>query len=285
MRKKIVNLFLIVAITICLTACGKSGYSILSKELKASDLSIEDFKWETNSSKCNSLDCYVLSLTNNSKYDIIGVDFSYKVKDDVTNDELLVYEDFMKKHDSIIDEEDTAKDVTLRTNKNVLVKKGEQITGLGLTIGFQDLFWYDYPTEAQFKLMEPKELQIGIVSGKKLYIAYYNFQSKTWKLDENQVDVDIWAKEKIGKTLNKPNVEHFMVIYDEEDIFKAYAYGATKETYKKYVEELKNEGFKEDDEYSSISTSRFEGTNTDENTVEVWYYESEQRMIISIYKY
>ena len=86
MSKKIISLFLLIIMVFGLTACEKSednggSNSIASKGLKASDLSIEDFKWETNSSKCNGYDCYVVSLTNNSKYDIIGVDFSYKVKD------------------------------------------------------------------------------------------------------------------------------------------------------------------------------------------------------------
>ena len=47
--------------------------------------------------------------------------------------------------------------------------------------------------------MEPKELQIGIVSGNKLYIAYYNFKGKSWKLDEKTVVVDEWTKNEICK--------------------------------------------------------------------------------------
>ena len=55
MSKKIISLFLLIVMVFGLTSCGKSednggSNSIASKELKASDLSIEDFKWETNSS-------------------------------------------------------------------------------------------------------------------------------------------------------------------------------------------------------------------------------------------
>ncbi len=285
MSKKIISLFLLIVMVFGLTACGKSednggSNSIASKELKASDLSIEDFKWETNSSKCNGYDCYVVSLTNNSKYDIIGVDFSYKVKDSVSESQLNVYDKFMKDHDGYIEEDDSPKDVTLGANKNVLVQKGEQISGLNLTVGFKNWFWYDYPTDEQFNLMEPKELQIGIVSGNKLYIAYYNFKGKSWKLDKKTVVVDEWTKNEIGKKLNKPNGQHFVVKTDDDEEFEIYSYGVTKDMYKEYVQNLKTSGFNEDDSYSS----HFEGTNSDGYTVEVYHYENEKTLSISIEK-
>ena len=82
--------------------------------LKASDLSIDDFKWETNRAKYNGADCYSFSLTNNSDYDIIAVEFTYKVKDDVNDSDLVVYDEFMKSHDGYIEEDDSPRDVILR---------------------------------------------------------------------------------------------------------------------------------------------------------------------------
>ena len=95
MKKTILTILLGVLLIFSMTGCGGKNNSngiLGNKSLKASDLSIEDFKWETVSGKCDGYDCYVLSLTNNSKYDIIGVNFSYKVKDEVTNSQLNVYE-------------------------------------------------------------------------------------------------------------------------------------------------------------------------------------------------
>ena len=55
MKKKILSIVMLVVITLCLTACGDNQsdnkQSIFSKELKTSDLSIEDFNVETGKTK------------------------------------------------------------------------------------------------------------------------------------------------------------------------------------------------------------------------------------------
>ena len=239
MKKKILTILLGIFMIFSITGC-KEKINLANKTLKTSDLSIEDFKFETVSGKCDGYDCYVLSLTNNSKYDIIGVNFSYKVKDGVTDSQLKVYEEFMNEHDGYIEEDDSPKNATLIAEKNKLVQKGEQLTDLRFTVGYEDLAWYAYPTDEQFNLMEPKELQLGIISGIKLYIAYYNFEDKSWKLDQNTVDVDIWPNTEIAKKISKPNGKHHVIVTDEEDEFKIYSYGITKDIFKEYIETLKS---------------------------------------------
>lgn len=251
-----------------------------NKSLKASDLSIEDFKWETVSGKCDGYDCYVLSLTNNSKYDIIGVNFSYKVKNGVSDSELSVYDEFMKNHDGYIEENDSPKNVTLIGEKNKLVQKGEQLTDLRFTVGYEDSAWYDYPTDEQFNLMDPKELQLGIISGNKLYIAYYNFTTKSWKLDQNTTDADTWPDSEIAKKISKPNEKHHVIITDEKDEFKIYSYGITENIYEEYIDSLKSKGFVQDESY----TSHFEGKDENGYEVTVWFNDTEESLSIRIDK-
>ena len=77
---------------ISLTGCGKNSNNsneksdggIFSKSLKTSDLDIKNFSYNTEASKCSGYDCYVMSLENNSKYDLIGVQFTYGVKKDAS---------------------------------------------------------------------------------------------------------------------------------------------------------------------------------------------------------
>ena len=278
MKKTILTILLSVLMIFSITGCGEKNNSnniLGNKSLKASDLSIEDFKWETVSGKCDGYNCYVLSLINNSKYDIIGVNFSYKVKDEVTDNQLNVYEEFMKEHDGYIDENDSPKNVTLIGEKNKLVQKGEQLTDLRFTIG-----WYDYPTDEQFNLMEPKELQLGLISGNKLYIAYYSFKDKSWKLDQNIVDVDTWPNTDIAKKISKPNEKHHVIITDDENEFEIYSYGITKDIYKEYTETLKANGFIQDEDYSSY----YEGKDKDGYEVTVWFNNIEESLSIRIEK-
>lgn len=262
---------------------GGNDISIGSKKnvLKASDLSIEDFEWETNRTKYNGADCYSFSLTNNSEYDIIAVEFTYKVKDDVNDSDLVVYDEFMKDHDGYIEEDDSPKDVILRGSKNALVAKGEQLTGLRFTVGFQNWSWYDYPTDEQFDLMEPKEMQIGVIGKDNiLYIAYYDFKDEAWLLDENTKPVDTWSEKEIAKKISKPNEEHHVVTTDDEDEFNVYSYGIKVDEYNRYVESLKTAGFEEE----SNSSSYFEGKDANGYVVELWYYSDEERLSIGIEK-
>lgn len=283
MKKTILTILLSVLMIFSITGCGEKNNSnniLGNKSLKASDLSIEDFKWETVSGKCDGYNCYVLSLINNSKYDIIGVNFSYKVKDEVTDNQLNVYEEFMKEHDGYIDENDSPKNVTLIGEKNKLVQKEEQLTDLRFTIGYEDSAWYDYPTDEQFNLMEPKELQLGLISGNKLYIAYYSFKDKSWKLDQNIVDVDTWPNTDIAKKISKPNEKHHVIITDDENEFEIYSYGITKDIYKEYTETLKANGFIQDEDYSSY----YEGKDKDGYEVTVWFNNIEESLSIRIEK-
>lgn len=256
-----------------------SGSSLFSNALEASDLSIEDFEWETKPSKHNGKDCYSLSLINNSDYDVIAVEFTYKVKSNANDTELEVYNEFMDDHEGYIEKTDSPKDVILRGSKNTLVSKGEKLTNLRFTIGFKNWSWYDYPTEEQFNLMEPKEMEIGIVGkDNKLYIAYYDFEDDTWTLDEKTQFVDMWSSKEIAQKISKPAESHHIVVTDEEDWFKAYSYGITAEEHNQYIEDIKALGFKEEDSSSSFFTAK----NTEGYTVELWYYSEDGRMSVSI---
>ncbi len=279
--KKFGLLFLLVVMITTLTACGgnEKNSSSNSSSLKTSELSIEDFKWETKASKCNGDDCYVLSLVNNSKFDVIGVNFSYKVKDDVSDSELSVYDEFMREHDGYIDEDDSPKDVTLIGSKDQLVEKGATLTDLRFTVGFQDNSWYDYPTDKQFELMEPRELELGIINNNKLYIAYYNFKEKSWKLDEKSASADTWSNKEIAKKISKPNEKHHVIITDDDDEFEIHSYGVTEDMYNEYIQALISAGFTKED-----YNSHFEGTDSNGYEVEVWHYKEEQRLSISIEK-
>lgn len=256
-----------------LTGCGSSN-------LNPKELSIDDFKWETQKSKCDGNDCYVLSLYNKSKYDIIGVYFSYGVKSGVSKSDLRVYDEFMSEHEGYIDNGDLYENITLIGKKNEFIKKGEKLTDLRFAVGYENNAWYDYPTDDQFDLMEPKELQLGIVSGDKLYISYYDFQKKSWKIDEKRIDVNSWSSKEIGKQLSKPNNVYTIVRVDDEDEFEVYLYCVSQDMYYEYVDELKSFGYHEED----FSEYGFEGVNSLGYHIDVSYTKKEERLFVRIDK-
>ncbi len=280
--KKILSVFFVLAVVVCLTACGgnKGGSGIFSKSLKASDLNIDDFVWKTEKMTCSyGYSCYGLTLTNNSKYDLIGLDFTYKVKDSVSDSELEIFRDFMNDHDGYIDEDDSPRDVTLRDTVNTMILAGETYSHLSFTVGFKQYSWYDYPTDKQFDLMEPKELQIGVISDGTLYIAYYDFVSKSWRIDDETAKVDNWPNTEIAKLIVKPETKHFVVRTDKEDEFKFYAYGFDKDGFKAYYEKVKESGFVDDDPGSINYNAEKDGYEVD-----IWFDDKEKSISVTIEK-
>lgn len=250
--------------------------------MKVNDLSIDDFEWETKRTKYNGADYYSFTLTNNSVYDIINVEFTYKVKDDVNDSDLEVYSEFMKKHDRFIEEGDSPKDVILVGSKNSLVPTGEQLTDLIFTVGLRHGSWYDYPTDEQFNLMEPKKMQINIIGKDNvLYFAYYDFEDAEWMLVGDTMLVDTWSEKAIANRISKPVAAHHIVTMDYEDEFQVYAYGTKEDEYNQYVETLKTSGFKE----KSRNFYSFVGENEDGYTVAVYYYSDEEKMSINVDDY
>jgi hypothetical protein len=272
-------------IAICVTGCGdkesdviNNGNDIMKSGLSTSSLSINDFDWKVDEMKCRGNDCTIFKLTNNSKYDVIGVGIKYRVKDSATDEELKIFDSFMKKHDGYIDEDDSARDVTLSGDEDRLIEPGQSIDNIDVTVGFKRWAWYDYPTSRQFALMQPEELQLGIIYKNVLYLAYYNFDSKSWKLDNESKVVDVWTKSDLGKLVDKPECKHFVVVDDDEDYFKIYAYGATKEQYKDYIAKVKEKGFVDAYGYTTL----FDGKDSDGNNVYITYDDDSESIILRV---
>lgn len=260
MKKKILSILMLVVIILCLTACGDNQsdnkQSIFSKELKTSDLSIEDFNIETGKTKKYGIEYYVATFTNNSKYPVLSFQIDYEPKDDVTETQLSVYNDFMKEHYDWIESDDLT-GVILRASGEKLVENGSSIGKTNITIGYDTYSWYDSPSKEQFDLMEPKELQIGIIGENDvLYIAYYDYNEKEWLIDEESKQLNEWPKVENAKKVIKPECKYTLLdsaIDDEEEIYFD-CYGINKEKFKTYIKTLQDAGYEVKDIEESYSS-------------------------------
>ena len=271
MKKKIISLLMLIVMIAGLTACGKGEVTdkgtntVFNKGLKANDLSISDFVWETKKTYIKGNEYYATSIVNNSKYDLLATEVYYKVKDDVSDDQLNVFDGFMEEHKDWFDDDETKRDISLVGSKTKLTKSGETMDAVTLAIGMGKTYWYDSPDTTQFNLMEPDRLELGIVKDDILYIAYYDFVDSSWALDEETVQLNTWSKNEFAKKITKPTCDYYHTssdLDDEEDITFT-AYGTTKEYFKEYVEIMKNIGFSvdADDDYNTYFTAEDENGN------------------------
>ncbi len=289
MKGKIIGIVLIVLVIIGLVIFAltrnngnaqTSNISLFGSELKANDLSIDDFKWEIKPGVHYGEKCYEFILSNNSKYDVIGVQIDYKTKESASEEDLKIFDGFMKEHNGYIKETDSAKDVILRGSNNKLIKVGEKTEGLRFTIGFKNWSWYSYPTDKQFELMEPGELQLGIIGkNKKLYIAYYDFVNKSWTLDDKVVELNTWPENELAKKIKQPNSDYFILRSGktDEDI-DLIIYGTNEEFFKEYVKSAQDNGFTVD------APEKFEhyysAKNSEGNDISIDFNEEEERIIV-----
>lgn len=278
---KKIKFILLVILGIVLTGCGNKT-TLINKTLSTKDLNIKDFAFNAEKSKCSGFDCYIVEFTNNSKYDLISVNFKYKVKDDVTEEMLSLYDEFMKDHDWFIDEDDSKREVTLRGNTDELIEKGSTTRNVMLTIGYNNYSWYDTPSKEQFDLMELNEIQIGVIGkDKKLYLAYYSFVDKSWRIDETTIDLNVWPKTELSKLIPVPDFKYYAVIDSDEEDFSFYAVGVSKDDYFEYVNKLKESGFVNIEQYEDYI---FEATNKENNGIEIWYEENIMNLTLSLTK-
>ncbi len=276
-KNKLLPIIVLLILTITLTGCKNDIQN--NDKVSGKFLSIDDFKWKTKKSKCSGKDCYVFEITNNSNYDVLGVVFYYKVKPDTSEEDLELFDEFMNYHYGYIEEDDSPYDVNLKCSKDILISKGKKISNLVFTLGFDYWSWFEYPSEEQFDLMEPKELQVGIVDDNKFYVAYYDFKTKKWKYDKSKLDVNIWPKSSIAKKIDQPVSKHTLITDNKEDEFSFYAYDVTKDEFKNYYEKIKAKGFN-----GNNSLSSYTGKSSDGYEINIWYYEDTKVLHVNLIK-
>ena len=281
-KNKIVSILLLLVSFIILSGCGEKEEPIKEdKNLKIRDLSIDDFKWEINSSACQNGECQLLTFKNNSEYDLIEMELSFTKKSTATEDDMKIFNNFLSSHTDYITENPDNNKIVLKSYFNSEIQKGSEVSDINILLGYDERFWNEYPTNEQVNLMEPSELYIGVIGrDNKLYRVHYNIEDKKWLIDDEKVDLDTKINTKMWQKLSFPKENHHLILSDEENNLLIYFYGISSDSYYEYADKLISDGFKENS-YSSI---HFTGTNEDGYEVDLNFYEVEAKMYMSITK-
>ena len=279
---KIISILLLLVSFITLTGCGKKEEPIEEDHtLKASDLSIDDFKWEINASTCQSKECQLLTFNNNSEYDIIEMELNFAKKSTSTENEMNIYSDFLNSHPDYIPENADNNKIVLRAYFNSEIPKESKVSNINVLMGYDVRIWNEYPTIQQLDLMETSELHMGIVGrDNKLYKVIYNFQDKKWEVDSEKIEIDTNIKTSKWQKLSLPQKTHHMILTDEENNLSINFYGISKKSYYEYADKLISEGFIE----NSYSAIHFTGKNAEGYELDLQFYETESRMSLNIVK-
>jgi len=286
MKNKIFNAVILIVILLGIAGCGEQGGFSFNEGLKTKDLSIEDFNWETKQTRIDGEKIYAMSITNNSKYDILGAEIYYELKSSVTKEELNLFDDFMSDHADWFDEDETKEDITLIGSRNKLIKKGETLDQIILYIAMDTTYWYDTPSKKQFDLMKPDELQLAVIGkDNKVYIVYYDFEDKEWSIDETTKQLNVWAKNDLANKVVKPTCDYYVLTSDIDDEYELdfVCYGSTKEYFKQYAEEIRDAGFDIDAPGKDDYKTYYNAENKDGDSISITYNKENDILKVSTY--
>ena len=255
-----VALMLTVTMGMTLSACGSGsesgdGGGVLSSK---PDVDLSQIDWTVESGIIDGYRTVVFGYTNNTDYEIVDFDLEFKVKDEVTDEQLEANSEIKEK---AADMEHPINETTMEAITHKVVPAGESVSGCACTLDGTIEYYSDFDS---YELFEPDMMTVVVASGDKLYAAYYDFASGNTTMDEDVADAYTWASGELGNAVPQPDVP-YLTTNDYDDSFYAYAYGVSKDMFKAYVEQCKSKGFDQnvDEDDDSFSADNGEGISID----------------------
>ena len=272
--KKIVVLLL--TVTMCLgvfVGCGGSGLGGSPK------IDIDDIKYDVKETIVNGKRVPAFECTNNTKYDIAYIKLNYKVKDDVTEEELNANSTIQEKANSM---EHALNETTVNVNTNKYIKSGESASKIRLMLDNT----IEYLSDASvMEYMTPDILTVSYISGDNIYTAYYDYAKKEMSYDDDVKNTKDWPDSEIANLIPKPNSQIYNTRYDDDDYIWVAVLNCSKDDYDDYVEQCKEKGFNIDsDNLSYFDITEYKATNQDGVELNVKFDAAEDSLDITLDK-
>lgn len=239
--KKIVVAFMIV-ISAGLCGCKEKGDDkVTVKEDKfdaTKAFSIDDIDWSVEETIVNGDREVTLNYTNNTKYTILEIELDYVMKEDVSNDELAVFDDVKEELNWT---DDDVKNLYMYSNNRKCAEPGESVIG---SRSFINGYVYVDNIE-QINVMDYDVMKIRFIGpGDKAYTIYYDFKNNDFSEDSSSPnELYQWSEYEISHMLPEMNFIEVELASDEEDRVHYHAYGVTNESFVAYKKMLIDEGF------------------------------------------
>ena len=280
--KKILTLMLAFVLAlvmgIAMTGCGSGSGSDSGSDggspapAGKPSVDLSQIEWNVESGIVDGVRAVVFGYTNNTDYEIVDFDLEFKVKDDVTNEQLEASSELKEKAS---DMDHDIGEMTFSAITHKCVAPGESVENCVCNLDGTIQYYTDFDS---YELFEPDMMTAVLASDGKVYAAYYDFASGKTTIGDESEDAYTWPDSAIAKALPKPDVRYLMVSMEDEDYLSLEAYGVSKDTFEAYVAACKENGFDQDvDEYDGNYTAK----NADGIEVDVSYISSDDQMYIT----
>lgn len=243
---------------------------------------VEDTYYEDNVLKAK--------FTNNSDYPIISAAVYYRVKDNASDEELMLFDEFAKSIETQGDPEAMAcivedyHDFEAKSNIEAYIGPGESIV-----LDEFYTIWGDitgkFTTRDEFSAMEIEKLEITIIHEyagiTKGVICTGDYKSGNWNaemMDTYYGEFNDWYTDKFTAALVKPE-KLFRITYNISSHMEYEIYDSDEDYCLNYIEALKQKGFDQDvSEYSYDDGKEYRAKNADGNSIYIRYYSHLKKM-------
>ena len=245
----------------------------------AFDLSLID--WHVESGIVEGERLVTFGYTNNTDYEVVDFDLEFKVKDDVTADQLEQYDELKEKAK---DMEHDIGEITFQCMTSKCVAPGASVDGQPCGLDGTIEYYTDYDS---YEVFTPDMMTAVLSDGKKIYPVYYDFASQKTTAGEDVIDAYTWSNSALAKAVPKPEVKYLVFDFETEDTLYAKAFGVSRDACGEYIEACKAMGFDKniddsDETYGATGTRYFTADNGEGIKVSVDYYPSDDEMQINV---
>ncbi len=273
--KKILSITLALALMFTLAAC-ENGTDKLPEQNKENEGQTESSHQsdkgypkieEINIAYTNSVvydePAVLVGYTNNSKYTILLLDLEYRLIENVTQEQLVVFEAIQKSAN--ISDEDLFK-ISPYVRDWMVCDPGETVDGAHFYIKGN----YTATDTKQCDLIEIVSARIDYIGndGKRHTVNYYA-ENNGYSVSTANETLFNWSDGEYAKTIPQPETRVLEIDYDEEDYFQFTAYDIEFDQYREYIEMCKEAGFNNDNEDNTYS---FWGTDNNGLTINVRFF-------------
>ena len=251
-------MFVLIAVVLASTGCtvstdsndGSKEESNIDKPRKkkvpVDNIKIEDLDWYIEEGIVSNDRYELFSCTNNSDYVIKSFSIYMSQKDDVTEKDIEVIHEYMKKELSCTDE-----DIEwLKSQEFGAQARTELLCNPGDSIENQHVYYYKglvYVKEtSHMELVEPDIATIEYVYNDKIYIEYYDFKTGKYSLDSEIRDAYQWPEYEIMSKIPKPDVLILEDDYSGDDYINLEAFDVSLDEFKEYINQCREYGFIEE---------------------------------------
>lgn len=216
---------------------GENGQGAGADSGSAPKFDFSGIEWSVDSGVIDGYRVVMFNYNNNTDYDIAELSLEFKLRGDVTEEEVNKFSELKEKAKNM---EKEPTELTIEAWAKPIVESGGSANDIPMQLDGTIEYFTTYDA---YELFEPDMMTAYYIKGNKIYTAYYDYSTQETSYDSDVIDAYGWSDSEIAGLLPKPDARIAVVQYDDESRFRVDIHGVGKEFYEDYIAKCKEKGF------------------------------------------